>query len=92
MSSQNEEDLQVGVRDDVEEDENKRNKTDFVLWFTKSKFDQSGIEMGKPMGCRISRLAYECSSISIKHLGEYMDIHCGGVDNISIIILRDRAE
>ena len=34
LSSHNEEELMVGVRDDVDEDENKKNKTDFVLWFT----------------------------------------------------------
>ena len=50
LSSQNEEDLQVGVRDDVEEDENKRNKTDFVLWFTKSKFDNQELKWESPWG------------------------------------------
>ena len=40
FSSQSEKELMVGVRDDVSEDENKRNKSDFVLWFTKSKFDK----------------------------------------------------
>ena len=39
FGNMNEDDLAVGVRDSVEEDENKRNKADFVLWFTKSKFD-----------------------------------------------------
>lgn len=86
MSSQNEEDLQVGVRDDVEEDENKRNKTDFVLWFTKSKFDNQELKWESPWGVGYPGWHIECSSISIKHLGEYMDIHCGGVDNISHII------
>ena len=32
-------DLDVGVREGVEEDTNKRNRNDFVLWFTKSKFE-----------------------------------------------------
>lgn len=82
LSSQNEEDLQVGVRDDVEEDENKRNKTDFVLWFTKSKFDNQELKWESPWGVGYPGWHIECSSISIKHLGEYMDIHCGGVDNI----------
>ncbi len=39
FSSQSEKELLVGVRDDVDEDANKRSKSDFVLWFTKSKFD-----------------------------------------------------
>lgn len=82
LSSQNEEDLQVGVRDDVEEDVNKRNKTDFVLWFTKSKFDNQELKWDSPWGVGYPGWHIECSSISMKHLGEYMDIHCGGVDNI----------
>ncbi len=82
LSSQNEEDLQVGVREDVEEDTNKRNKTDFVLWFTKSKFDNQELKWHSPWGVGYPGWHIECSCISMKHLGEYMDIHCGGVDNI----------
>ena len=82
LSSQKEEELQVGVRDDVEEDTNKRNKSDFVLWFTKSKFDNQELKWDSPWGVGYPGWHIECSSISIKHLGERMDIHCGGVDNI----------
>lgn len=82
LSSQNEEDLMVGVRDDVTCDENKKNKTDFVLWFTKSKFDNQELKWDSPWGVGYPGWHIECSAISIKHLGEYMDIHCGGVDNI----------
>lgn len=82
LSAQNEEELQVGVRDDVEEDTNKRNKTDFVLWFTKSKFADQELKWESPWGTGYPGWHIECSSISIRHLGEYMDIHCGGVDNI----------
>jgi cysteinyl-tRNA synthetase len=76
------EQLQVGVRDDVEEDTNKRNKNDFVLWFTKSKFEDQALKWESPWGVGYPGWHIECSCISIKHLGEYMDIHCGGVDNI----------
>ncbi|MCI8792961.1 MAG: cysteine--tRNA ligase [Eubacterium sp.] len=82
LSSQNEEDLKVGVRNDVEEDTNKRNKTDFVLWFTKSKFENQEMKWDSPWGVGYPGWHIECSCISMKHLGEYMDIHCGGVDNI----------
>ena len=74
--------MQVGVREDVEEDTNKRNKTDFVLWFTKSKFDNQELKWDSPWGVGYPGWHIECSCISMKHLGEYMDIHCGGVDNI----------
>ncbi len=82
LSAQNEEDLQVGVRDDVEEDTNKKNKTDFVLWFTKSKFDNQELKWDSPWGVGYPGWHIECSCISMKHLGEKLDIHCGGVDNI----------
>ena len=82
LSNQNEEELQVGVRDDVEEDENKKNKTDFVLWFTKSKFEDQELKWDSPWGVGYPGWHIECSCISMKHLGEYLDIHCGGVDNI----------
>ncbi len=82
FSSQTEKELLVGVRDDVSEDENKRNKSDFVLWFTKSKFDDQELKWDSPWGNGYPGWHIECSCISIKHLGEYMDIHCGGVDNI----------
>ena len=76
------EQLQVGVRDDVEEDANKKNKNDFVLWFTKSKFEDQALKWDSPWGIGYPGWHIECSCISLKHLGEYMDIHCGGVDNI----------
>ncbi|MCR5209040.1 MAG: cysteine--tRNA ligase [Lachnospiraceae bacterium] len=78
----NEEDLMVGVRDDVDEDTNKRNKSDFVLWFTKSKFDDQELKWESPWGYGYPGWHIECSCIAIKHLGETLDIHCGGVDNI----------
>ena len=82
FGNQNEEELMVGVRDDVEEDKNKRNKNDFVLWFTQSKFEDQALKWESPWGVGYPGWHIECSCISMKHLGEYMDIHCGGVDNI----------
>lgn len=82
FGNQNEDELLVGVREDVTEDENKRNKNDFVLWFTKSKFEDQALKWESPWGVGYPGWHIECSCISMKHLGEYMDIHCGGVDNI----------
>ena len=76
-----EEDLAVGVREGVEEDSNKRNKADFVLWFTKSKFDDQELKWESPWGVGYPGWHIECSCISMKNLGEYLDIHCGGIDN-----------
>ena len=75
------EDLEVGVREGVEEDTNKKSKTDFVLWFTKSKFDDQELKWDSPWGVGYPGWHIECSAISLKELGEYLDIHCGGIDN-----------
>ena len=77
----NAEDLDVGVREGVEEDLNKRNRNDFVLWFTKSKFEDQALKWDSPWGLGYPGWHIECSGISMKHLGEDLDIHCGGIDN-----------
>lgn len=75
------EDLAVGVREGVEEDSNKRNKNDFVLWFTQSKFEDQALKWDSPWGVGYPGWHIECSGISMKYLGEGLDIHCGGIDN-----------
>ena len=82
LTNQDTDDLIGGVRDTVEVDDNKRNKADFVLWFTKSKFDSQDLKWDSPFGVGYPGWHIECSGISMKYLGEYLDIHCGGVDNI----------
>ena len=82
LTNHKEDELMVGVRDDVSEDISKKNKTDFVLWFTKSKFDSQELKWDSPWGVGYPGWHIECSGISMKYLGEYLDIHCGGVDNI----------
>ncbi len=75
------EDLEVGVREGVEEDAAKKNKSDFVLWFTKSKFDDQELKWDSPWGVGYPGWHIECSAISVNNLGEYLDLHCGGIDN-----------
>ena len=82
LTNQDTDDLIGGVRDTVEIDGNKKNKADFVLWFTKSKFDSQDLKWDSPFGVGYPGWHIECSGINIKYLGEYLDIHCGGVDNI----------
>ena len=81
FNDHDEEDLATGVRDGVEEDPNKRNKNDFVLWFTKSKFEDQALKWDSPWGVGYPGWHIECSCISMKHLGEDLDIHAGGIDN-----------
>ena len=82
FGNQNANDNLVGVRDGVTEDDEKRNQNDFVLWFTKSKFEDQALKWDSPWGVGYPGWHIECSGISYKYLGEYLDIHCGGVDNI----------
>lgn len=82
LTGHNPEELMVGVRDDVSEDTSKKNKSDFVLWFTKSKFDDQELKWNSPWGIGYPGWHIECSAICMKHLGNKLDIHCGGVDNI----------
>lgn len=82
LTNHTSEELISGVRETVEEDQNKKNKTDFVLWFTKSKFDMQELKWDSPFGKGYPGWHIECTGISLKYLGEYLDIHCGGVDNI----------
>ena len=81
FNDHNEEDLAVGVREGVEEDTNKRNRNDFVLWFTKSKFEDQALKWESPWGVGYPGWHIECSAICQKYLGEDLDIHCGGIDN-----------
>jgi cysteine--tRNA ligase len=82
LTNHKEDEMVVGVRDGVEEDQGKHNQGDFVLWFTKSKFDDQELKWNSPFGTGYPGWHIECSAISINYLGEYLDIHCGGVDNI----------
>lgn len=82
LSGMNPDDLAVGVREDVSLDKEKRNPADFVLWFTNSKFENHELIWDSPWGKGYPGWHIECTGISIKYLGEYLDIHGGGVDNI----------
>lgn len=78
----NDKELKVGVREGVGEDSNKRNQADFALWFTNSKFENHELLWDSPYGRGYPGWHIECSGISLKYLGERLDIHGGGVDNI----------
>ena len=82
LTNHKEDDMVVGVREGVEEDDNKRNQADFVLWFTKSKFDSQELKWDSPWGYGYPGWHIECTGINLRYLGEYLDIHTGGVDNI----------
>jgi len=75
-------DQKAGTR--IEQDQNKRNAGDFVLWFTKSKFENQALVWDSPWGRGYPGWHIECSAMSMKYLGENFDIHAGGIDHIPI--------
>jgi len=82
LSHQNLDALQEGAR--VEKNPEKRNSTDFALW----KFSPPGakrqMEWDSPWGIGFPGWHIECSAMSMKFLGEQLDIHCGGTDHIDV--------
>ena len=82
LSGKNQDELLVGVRDTVEEDKNKHHPADFGLWFTSSKFSNQLMQWDSPWGRGYPGWHIECSGLACQFLGERIDIHCGGVDNI----------
>ena len=82
LTNHQEDELVVGAREGVEEDSNKKNQADFALWFTTSKFENHEQIWDSPWGKGYPGWHIECTGISIKYLGEYLDIHGGAVDNI----------
>ncbi len=82
LSGRNPEELSVAVRSDIEVDTSKKNPFDFGLWFTNSKFNNQELQWDSPWGKGYPGWHIECSSIAIKNLGEYLDIHCGAEDAV----------
>ncbi len=82
LSGRNEENNLIAVRGDVEEDKYKKNPADFSLWMTNSKFSNQEQKWDSPYGVGYPGWHIECSGIALEYLGEQIDIHCGGVDNI----------
>lgn len=74
--------LEAGSR--IAVDPNKKNPLDFVLWFTNSKFANQIMQWDSPWGRGFPGWHLECSAMSIKYLGENIDIHCGGIDHIPV--------
>jgi len=83
-------DLKAGAR--IAVDKNKRNPYDFVLWFTKSKFEKQALTWDSPWGRGYPGWHIECAAMSMKYLGEHFDIHTGGIDHIPIHHTNEIAE
>ncbi len=73
------------ARDDVYVDKNKKNSTDFVLWFKRvGKFENHSMHWDSPWGDGFPGWHIECSAMSMKYLGHTLDIHSGGIDHIPV--------
>ncbi|MBI5412660.1 cysteine--tRNA ligase [Candidatus Peregrinibacteria bacterium] len=68
----------------VETDPNKKHPRNFVLWFTESKHGNQDMQWESPWGRGFPGWHIECSAMSMKYLGDHFDIHCGGIDHISV--------
>ena len=75
----------VGVRNEVKIDANKKNPQDFALWFKRvGNFADHVMHWDSPWGDGFPGWHIECSAMSMKYLGEQIDIHTGGEDHLSI--------
>ena len=82
LAGLNIDELKAGARVGI--DENKKNPSDFVLWFTKSKFENQALTWDSPWGHGYPGWHIECSAMSQKYLGTHFDIHTGGIDHIPV--------
>ncbi len=68
----------------VDEDTRKRNPQDFVLWFSQSKYPNQIMKWDSPWGTGFPGWHIECSAMATTYLSETIDIHCGGIDHITV--------
>ncbi|HLD39344.1 MAG TPA: cysteine--tRNA ligase, partial [archaeon] len=73
--------LKAGARVDIGQ---KRNTTDFALWKFSPKDKKRDMEWDSPFGKGFPGWHIECSAMAMKYLGETIDIHCGGIDHITV--------
>ena len=82
LSHQDLEALKEGAR--VERNPEKRNATDFALWKFSPPGSKRQMEWDAPWGVGFPGWHLECSAMSMKFLGDQLDIHCGGTDHIDV--------
>ena len=64
--------------------EGKRNPSDFALWKVSPKDVKRAMEWDSPWGLGFPGWHAECSAMAMKHLGDTLEIHCGGTDLIRV--------
>jgi cysteinyl-tRNA synthetase len=84
---------QTASRDSVEEDTNKRNPADFVLWMKRAgKYSNHLMYWSSPWGDGFPGWHIECTAMSLSKLGCEFDIHTGGIDHVSVHHPNERAQ
>jgi len=87
------EEKNVGVREEVGVDPDKRNPADFVLWMKKvGKYEDHLMNWPSPWGDGFPGWHIECSAMGTAILGENFDIHTGGIDHIPVHHANERAQ
>ncbi len=93
LSGQSLSEKEVGVREDVNVDPNKKNPADFVLWMKLyGKYKTHIMQWDSPWGVGFPGWHIECSAMGSSELGEYIDIHTGGVEHIGVHHSNERAQ
>ncbi|MBI5882494.1 MAG: cysteine--tRNA ligase [Elusimicrobia bacterium] len=82
MGSEHVKGLEEGAR--VAANPEKKAPTDFAVWKFSPKDKQRQMEWDSPWGKGFPGWHIECSAMAMKYLGETFDIHCGGIDHVSI--------
>jgi cysteinyl-tRNA synthetase len=87
------EEKEVGVREEVGVDPEKKNPADFVLWMKRvGKYKDHIMNWESPWGEGFPGWHIECSAMSTSLLGENFDIHTGGIDHIPLHHPNERAQ
>ena len=85
LSRQKLEDKIQKARDEVNIDPEKKHPADFALWFKcVGRFKDHEMNWDSPYGKGFPGWHIECSAMSMKYLGETIDIHTGGIDHIAV--------
>jgi cysteinyl-tRNA synthetase len=74
--------IKEGAR--VEANAEKRNPADFAVWKFSAPGEKRQMEWESPWGKGFPGWHMECSAMAMKHLGDTIDIHCGGEDHVAV--------
>ncbi len=93
FTNQSLDEKQEGVREEVGIDPEKKHPADFVLWMKRvGKYKDHIMHWNSPWGEGFPGWHIECSAMSTALLGEYFDIHTGGIDHIPVHHPNERAQ